>query len=463
MDGLLRRLQKSREDDVVDVPLLCDLIVDTYQDFGKSEEVAERLLETITQYEVDDASIHPITVKRFADFLRHRGEYLRDVFARIDKNHDRKISLDDIYNYLDTSDADYDAEKIAAILHVLDTDNDGVVTVQEFQDKLLLVPLTRTNFNRFFYHAYNFFVEDLEITSDSDVLIESNSLGYFWCGGMAGVVSRTCTAPFDRLKVYLIAQGGPILSAIKTIYQSGGFRGFFVGNGLNVVKVFPESAMKFGSFETAKRAFAAFEGVDDPADISRLATFVSGGLGGMCAQLCVFPLDTTKFRVQSSNDNKPGRLWRTVRGVYREFGVRGFYRGLYVGVLGIFPFAALDLGIFSAFKNAYIKNQASRNNVDPADVQMGNLVVLSMGAISGSVGASAVYPINLVRTRIQMQGTPAHPFVYKGFLDCCRQTVTREGWHGFFRGLGPNLAKVAPSVSISYLVYENSKMFLGLH
>lgn len=463
MEGLLRRLQKTKEDDIVDVPLLCSLIIDTYNDFDKSEKAAQRLLETIKQYETDDDTIHPITVKRFAEFIRHRGDHLRRVFERIDKNDDRRITLDDIYNYLDTSHADYDAEKIAAILRVLDTDDDGIITMQEFQDKLLLVPLTKANFDRFFYHAYNFFVEDLEITTDSDVLIESNSLGYFWCGGMAGVVSRTCTAPFDRLKVYLIAQGGPILAAIQKIYHSGGLRAFFVGNGLNVVKVFPESAMKFGSFETAKRAFAAFEGVDDPADISRLATFISGGLGGMCAQLCVFPLDTTKFRVQASDDTKPGRLWRTVRNVYAEHGIRGFYRGLYVGVLGIFPFAALDLGIFSAFKGAYIKNQASRHNIDPSDVQLGNLVVLSMGAVSGSVGASAVYPINLVRTRIQMQGTSAHPFVYKGFLDCCRQTVYREGWHGFFRGLGPNLAKVAPSVSISYLVYENSKKFLGLH
>ena len=112
--------------------------------------------------------------------------------------------------------------------------------------------------------------------------------GYFVAGGIAGVVSRTATAPLDRLKVYLIAQVGvkeeavravksgapveaakkatrPLLDATKQLWRMGGIRSMFagksiqallkelllirLGNGLNVVKVMPESAIKFGSYE----------------------------------------------------------------------------------------------------------------------------------------------------------------------------------------------------------------------
>ena len=96
--------------------------------------------------------------------------------------------------------------------------------------------------------------------------------GYFVAGGIAGVVSRTATAPLDRLKVYLIAQvavkddainhaksldplkaaktaGRPLLEATQTLWRMGGMRSLFAGNGLNVVKVMPESAIKFGSYE----------------------------------------------------------------------------------------------------------------------------------------------------------------------------------------------------------------------
>ena len=77
-------------------------------------------------------------------------------------------------------------------------------------------------------------------------------LGYFLAGAMAGVVSRTVTAPLDRLKVYLIAQTGvkeqavqaakegavvqaakqasrPIVDAIKALWRAGGFRSLFAG------------------------------------------------------------------------------------------------------------------------------------------------------------------------------------------------------------------------------------------
>jgi solute carrier family 25 phosphate transporter 23/24/25/41 len=77
-------------------------------------------------------------------------------------------------------------------------------------------------------------------------------LGYFIAGGTAGVVSRTATAPLDRLKVYLIAQtgvqqaavtaakeGAPLAAtanasrtlviALQELWRAGGIRSLFAG------------------------------------------------------------------------------------------------------------------------------------------------------------------------------------------------------------------------------------------
>jgi len=61
-----------------------------------------------------------------------------------------------------------------------------------------------------------------------------------------------------------------------------------LGNGLNVLKVMPESAIKFGSYEAAKRALAQLEGHNDPQKINPYSKFVAGGIGGMVSQYVTF-------------------------------------------------------------------------------------------------------------------------------------------------------------------------------
>lgn len=53
---------------------------------------------------------------------------------------------------------------------------------------------------------------------------------------------------------------------------------------MNVLKVMPESAIKFGSYEAAKRALAHLEGHDDPQNINPYSKFVAGGVGGLISQ-----------------------------------------------------------------------------------------------------------------------------------------------------------------------------------
>jgi len=44
------------------------------------------------------------------------------------------------------------------------------------------------------------------------------------------------------------------MSAIARIYAEGGIAAFWVGNGLSVVKIFPESAIKFLTYEASVRS-----------------------------------------------------------------------------------------------------------------------------------------------------------------------------------------------------------------
>ena len=56
-----------------------------------------------------------------------------------------------------------------------------------------------------------------------------------------------------------------------------------------------------------------------------------------------------------------------------------------------------------------------------------------------------------------------HRPTYTGIVDAYRQTVWNEGYRGLYKGLTPNLLKVAPALSITWVSYENMKWWLGLN
>ncbi|KAH9006979.1 mitochondrial carrier [Lactarius hatsudake] len=322
-----------------------------------------------------------------------------------------------------------------------------------------------------------------EHDDDHDLIEEHHDEHHGWLGGMtalkflaaggvAGAVSRSATAPFDRLKVFLITRppdlGGTslhpdagvrgakaIMSAITRIYAEGGVPAFWVGNGLSVAKILPESAIKFMTYEASKRFFADYvDNVEDIRDISGTSRFVSGGIGGITSQLSIYPIETLKTQMMSSTEGTNRALALAARRVWALGGIRAYYRGLGVGLVGVFPYSAIDMSTFEALKLAYLR---STGKDEP-----GMLALLAFGSISGSVGATMVYPLNLVRTRLQASGSSGHPERYSGIGDVVVKTYRRDGWRGFYRGLVPTLAKVVPSVSISYLVYEQSKRKLGV-
>ncbi|KAI0719597.1 mitochondrial carrier [Cerioporus squamosus] len=315
-------------------------------------------------------------------------------------------------------------------------------------------------------------LEDYEEEPHHTWLGGSTAVKFLLAGGIAGAVSRTCTAPFDRLKIFLITRppelGGTSLTAqaparglkaiggaIARIYAEGGVLAFWTGNGLSVVKILPESAIKFFSYESSKRMFAKYvDNVEDSREISGVSRFLSGGIGGITSQLSIYPIETLKTQMMSSAGEQRRSLREAASRVWQLGGVRAFYRGLTIGLIGVFPYSAIDMSTFEALKLAYLR---STGKDEP-----GVLALLAFGSVSGSVGATSVYPLNLVRTRLQASGSSGHPERYTGILDVVRKTYARDGWRGFYRGLLPTLAKVVPAVSISYVVYESSKSKLGV-
>lgn len=78
-----------------------------------------------------------------------------------------------------------------------------------------------------------------------------------------------------------------------------------------------------------------------------------------------------------------------------------------------------------------------------------------LGSMAGAFGAFMVYPIDLVKTRMQNQRKVAvGQHMYNNSIDCFRKVIKNEGFMGLYSGVVPQLIGVAPEKAIKLTVND---------
>jgi solute carrier family 25 aspartate/glutamate transporter 12/13 len=85
-----------------------------------------------------------------------------------------------------------------------------------------------------------------------------------------------------------------------------------------------------------------------------------------------------------------------------------------------------------------------------------------LGSLAGAFGAFMVYPIDLVKTRLQNQrGAQPGQRLYKNSIDCFQKVVKNEGFRGLYSGVLPQLVGVAPEKAIKLTVNDLARKALS--
>ncbi|KAG0032224.1 hypothetical protein BGZ81_011403 [Podila clonocystis] len=85
---------------------------------------------------------------------------------------------------------------------------------------------------------------------------------------------------------------------------------------------------------------------------------------------------------------------------------------------------------------------------------------LGAGAVAGITGVLIVYPLDMVKTRLQNQKRDAlGKLQYKGGVDCFKQVVAKEGVRGLYRGIVPNLIGITPEKAIKLAVNDFAREY----
>jgi len=142
-------------------------------------------------------------------------------------------------------------------------------------------------------------------------------------------------------------------------------------------------------------------------------------------------------------------MWgMTLKVMREEGGVRGLYRGLVTTAVGVAPYVGINFAAYEALRGWI---------TPPGKASVGRK--LSCGALAGSISQTLTYPFDVLRRKMQVTGMKGGQ-KYDGALDALRSVLRSEGISGLYRGLWPNLLKVAPSIATSFFTYELVKEFL---
>ena len=463
--------------------------------------------------ELDANKDRRISASEFDAFCDKRRANIKQVFRDVDADGDGQIDSKELRRAVERAGLKISDEQLRAAFKRMDLDRDGRLSFEEFESTLMLLPHGANPEAVFDAFAHRAFVDDpdgfmtmprdidtgrrtslsahmrtMGDTAAGDDTAGDDTAGddtagddvgatlgdgggsgetigtakKLASGGVAGAVSRSATAPIDRIKTIMQAgrlpsSGGiapvagasaatsaaprvTLASAARAVWHEGGWRAFWRGNGANVAKVVPETATKYVAFDALKKTLAS-----DPGNATVLERFAAGGMAGAAAQTVVYPLEIVKTRVSLSAGGCS--MATVIAGVLRTEGSRGLFKGLTPSLVGIFPYAGIDLMTNSVLKDALAAKYAEVGR-DPGVAEL-----LGCGMASSTSAMLVTYPLNLVRTRLQASGMPGQP-TYSGPVECAGKILAKEGFAGLYRGLVPNLAKVLPATSVSYAVYD---------
>uniref|UniRef100_A0A8C5N1D9 Calcium-binding mitochondrial carrier protein SCaMC-1-like n=1 Tax=Gouania willdenowi TaxID=441366 RepID=A0A8C5N1D9_GOUWI len=385
----------------------------------------------------------------FTKYLKEHEKKLRLTFKSLDRNNDGRIDASEIQQSLEELGINVSREDAMKILQSMDIDGTMMVDWNEWREHFLLRPAHNLeDIIRYWKHSSFLDIGDSLAVPD-EFTEEEKSSGVWWkqlvAGAAAGGVSRTGTAPLDRMKVFMQVHSSKmgLIGGFKQMIAEGGLKSLWRGNGINVMKIAPETSIKFMAYEQVRRIQEAFN------------RFMAGSMAGATAQTAIYPMEVLKTRLTLRKTGQYAGMFDCAKKILRKEGVKAFYKGYIPNLLGIIPYAGIDLAVYESLKNSWLSYHP-KDSANP-----GILVLLGCGTISSTCGQLASYPLALVRTRMQAQAS-LDASDQSSMSSLIRKILAKDGFFGLYRGILPNFMKVIPAVSISYVVYEYTKTGLGI-
>jgi len=450
---------------------------------------------------IDINKDNKIHFEEFKNYVIEQEEKLLGLYNKLDKNRDGKFSLDDLKNVCIEyyPENKYDECFLNNIINNIDINHNGIVEFEEFRDILLFLPNKNIEF-LFNWGQSSFLISELSdafpiqfLSANIKSIKEETNIYYrflvnVFAGGVSAIISRTLTAPLDRLKtLYQLNYKGnakppSILNGLIEIYRIDGFKGYFRGNLVNCLKASPDTSIKFACFELLKQNYLKKQEkkflnqnlmnedkeikyefqidnkkkenkeklIKPNRKITPFILFILGSISGLFSAIFIYPLHVLRIRLAASPTGTYEGIIDAVKKITEQEGrIRPFFSGLIPSSYLIVLNSGLNLMTYDMLRNFYCY-YLNKKEI-PVSYSM------FFGAISAAITNIVCYPFQIVSTKMIMQGLRGEN---KTSITIFRDILRDEGINGFYKGFAPLINKLLIGSSISFSVYEKIRSMI---
>lgn len=252
---------------------------------------------------------------------------------------------------------------------------------------------------------------------------------YLLSGISAAVISRTLVYPLTRAKIIAQVSNSNKLFTMPKIGWN-----LFAGNAANMWRTVPGIALQFSTFEYLNQQSRQVTG----SSTTNVGTrWLNGCIAGAVGLTLTYPLDIVRTRMAVATAPQRVKNYSTLETLFnlkRSSGWMGLTKGYFPALCSVAPFVATQFVAYEALHSVF----------DP----------LTSGALAGAFAGSIVYPLEVIRRRMQAQGFSQGNYKYSSMANAFSTIMKQDGIMGLYRGIAPNLIRVAPATAISFAAYE---------
>ncbi|KAK9451065.1 mitochondrial carrier domain-containing protein [Limtongia smithiae] len=258
------------------------------------------------------------------------------------------------------------------------------------------------------------------------------------------------------------------LDTIRTLQQTSVVTGYKLPiaqywRGLPAAVGFttPAFTVYLVSYRQAKKMLEPKLGTDT------VSTYVvCGAIAELCSSVLWTPMEVIKGNMQLKSESKPGNTRDMIRHMYKTQGLKGFFRGYWMGLAVFTPHSIVWWSTYEELK-IYFKNRndyksAHSLDVSPVREELTAQQYAIASAISGIAAGTVSNFLDVVKTRQQLaiadEVSRIRPDDQQGLWKVAKNLVNEVGlFRALFKGLHVRLMYSMPSGVLSMVIVEMLK------